>query len=426
MSAPLHFEPAAGNPLCWFTAGIRVGTVLDPVGLEGFTRHTAELARRGAGGLERTALDDAIDRLGASIDLDVDRDWLAVSATCLERNLDRTVALAAAVLRDPLMSDKEHEVLRRETLHELDDVRDDDGSLVERHFQVRCAPGHSYGRTALGTAESLARLDRSAAAAHHQALWAPEHLVLGVAGPVTAVRAREVADQLAAAVAGRRGVPVPTLVAPPPPAGRRLYLIDKPERSQCQVMIGHLAPAYGSDDFIALMPLEAAFGGMFSSRLMQEIRVKRGWSYGASCRMLRSRAPHWFRMSLAPTREVTPDAIALSLELYERLVTDGLTAEELDLAVRHLTGSLLFTQATPRQRMRLAVRHHLIGLDPRHPYHARERLASLTLADVRAAAERWLHPRDLCIAIVATAADMAPRLEAAGLPPTEILPFDSF
>jgi zinc protease len=235
-----------------------------------------------------------------------------------------------------------------------------------------------------------------------------------------------VADQHAAAVAGRRGGPVPTLVAPPPPAGRRLYLIDKPERSQCQVMIGHLAPAYGSDDFIALMPLEAAFGGMFSSRLMQEIRVKRGWSYGASCRMLRSRAPHWFRMSLAPTREVTPDAIALSLELYERLVTDGLTAEELDLAVRHLTGSLLFTQATPRQRMRLAVRHHLIGLDPRHPYHARERLASLTLADVRAAAERWLHPRDLCIAIVATAADMAPRLEAAGLPPTEILPFDSF
>ena len=52
MSAPLHFEPAVGTPLCWFTAAIRVGAALDPPGLEGMTRHAAELARRGAGGLD--------------------------------------------------------------------------------------------------------------------------------------------------------------------------------------------------------------------------------------------------------------------------------------------------------------------------------------------------------------------------------------
>ena len=426
MTTELLFEPAAGIPLCWFTVAVPVGGALDPPGLEGFTRHTAELARRGAGGMDRAQLDDAIDRLGASLDVEVDRDWLALAGTCLERNLDRTVALAAAVLADPMMSEREHEVLRRESLAEIDDVRDDDGTLVERYFQMQCAPGHAYGRTIIGTAASLARLDREAAARHHRALWTAGDLVVGVAGPITPARAQEVADTLEAAVRGRTAIAPPPLPAPASPPGRRLYLIDKPQRTQCQLWIGHLAPAYGTDDFLALMPVETAFGGMFSSRLMQEIRVKRGWSYGAGCRMYRSRAPHWFRISLAPTREVAASALTLTLELYERLAAEGVADAEHAFAVRHLTGGLLFSQATPRQRMRQAVRHRLLGLDPGYPRQVGAALERLTADQARAAAARWLRPRDLCITLIASADDMLPRLAEAGLTPTEVIPYDAY
>jgi len=426
MTAPLLFEPAAGIPLCWFTVAARVGGVLDPPGLEGFSRHAAELARRGAGGMDRAQLDDAVDRLGASLDVEVDRDWVALTGTCLERNLDRTVALAAAVLADPMMSEREHEVLRRESQHEIDEIRDDDGTLVERYFQMQCAPGHAYGRTLIGTVDSLERIERDALLRHHRGVWAPDNLVLGVAGPITPARAREVAEVLESAVAGRQAIAPPPLPAPASPPGRRLYLIDKPQRTQCQLWIGHLAPAYGTADFLALMPVETAFGGMFSSRLMQEIRVKRGWSYGAGCRMFRSRAPHWLRISLAPTREVAVDALALTLELYDQLAVDGITAEEHEFAVRHLTGSLLFSQATPRQRMRQAVRHQLLGLDPAYPRQVSAALEATTVADARAASARWLHPRDLCITLIATADDIAPALDKAGLPPTEVIPFDTY
>jgi len=426
MSGPVSFEPAAGIPLCWFTAAVPLGGVLDPPGLEGFTRHTAELARRGAGGMDRAQLDDAVDRLGASLDVEVDRDWIALSATCLERNLDRTVALAAAVLADPMMSEREHEVLRRETRAEIDEVRDDDGTLVERYFQMQCAPGHAYGRTIIGTEGSLERLDRAAALRHHRAMWTADNLVVGVAGPITPARAGEVAGALEAAVAGRDPMAPPPLPAPETPPGRRLFLIDKPQRTQCQLWIGHGAPAYGTGDFLALMPVETAFGGMFSSRLMQEIRVKRGWSYGAGCRIYRSRAPHWFRISLAPTREVAVDALLFTLDLYERLAAGGISAEEQEFAVRHLTGGLLFSQATPRQRMRQAIRHRLLGLDPSYPRQVTAALEELTADRLRAAAARWLRPHDLCITLIATADDMAPRLEKAGLPPTEIIPYDSY
>jgi zinc protease len=427
MTPPLHFRASVGNPLCWFTAAVRVGAVLDPHDLEGFTRHTVELARRGAGGLDRERFDAAVDRIGAAIDMETDRDWLALSATCLERNLERCVELAADILRAPMMDEHENEVLRRETVHELDDVRDDDASLVDRFFLRMCAPGHSYGRTTLGTEQSLERLELDAVRRHHVALWAAEHLVVGVAGPITPARAEQVAGALAAATGGDRpAAPRPELVVPPMPPGRRIYVVDKPQRTQCQMMIGHLAPRYGSDDFASLLPFETAFGGLFSSRLMQEIRVARGWSYGASCRMSRARASHWFRMSLAPTREVTVPAIQLTLELYERAAQGGLTAEELDLATRHMTGALPFVQATARQRMRLAVRHDLLDLAPDYPTRLGERLATVTLDQVSDAARRWLHPADLCIVVVAAADDLVPELERAGLAPTAILPHDSY
>jgi len=159
---------------------------------------------------------------------------------------------------------------------------------------------------------------------------------------------------------------------------------------------------------------------------MQEIRVKRGWSYGAGCRIYRSRAPHWFRISLAPTREVAVDALALTLELYEQLAAGGIGDEERTFAVRHLTGGLLFSQATARQRMRQAVRHRLLGLDPTYPRQVGPALERLAAADVAAAAGRWLRPRDLCITLIASADDMAPRLERAGFPPTEVIPYDAY
>lgn len=426
MSGRLHFSPSVGTPLCWFSAATRVGAALDPIGREGTTRHVAELARRGAGGLDRAALDSAIDRLGASIDVEVDRDWLSVSGTCLERHLDRTVELAASVLAAPNLEVAEHEMLLRESRHELDDVRDDDASLVDRHYHRVCAPGHPYARTALGTDESLARIELAPLGDFHRSLWAPEHMVIGVAGPLEPARAEAVEERLMAAVAGRVGATPPSLEVPPFPSGRRLVLVDKPRRTQCQLLLGHLAPTYGPGDYVALMPVETAFGGLFTSRLMQEIRVARGWSYGAGCRMSRARAPHWFRMWMAPTADVAADALALTLSLYEDLAAGGLRPDELELALHNLTGALPFASATARQRMRLALRHALFGLPPDFTSQLPELLSGLTLDEVRAASDRWLRPHDLCIVMVASADEMVPRLEKVGVPPTEIVAYDSY
>src|SRR5690606_31189393 len=155
------------------------------------------------------------------------------------------------------------------------EIRDDDSALATRWFDWVCSPGHPYGRTSLGTEPSLRRIDRATATA----LWKREvvanNLVIGLAGDIDEASAHHVVDRLVGRIpAGARATTQveDTGEESAGSHGRRLILVDKPDRTQAQLRIGHLAMRYGHPDTPALAIAEAVFGGMFSSRLMQEIR----------------------------------------------------------------------------------------------------------------------------------------------------------
>lgn len=411
-------------PLVWFQVAIRGGSAGDPAALEGFTYHLAELSRRGAGELDRHALDEELDGLGASLSMSADRDAARLVGLCLTRHIDRVVELAADVLARPRLDMVEHEKLVRETLMHLDEVRDDDHHLAARFFNRNCVPGHPYGRPVLGTESSLQRLEVADIRNAHARLVVPKNLVIGFAGAITPERAHALAERLVADLPEREAPPLPVVDSPPLPRGRRIVVVDKPERLQSQIFLGHLGPRYGTEEATALTPVEAVFGGTFTSRLMQEIRVKRGWSYGAGCSLYRSRAAHWFRISLAPSAETTPDALTLTWAMFEDLARDGITADELHFAQTHLGGNLAFQLATPRQRVRLAIEGELFGLPEGFARALPERIAKLTLDEVNHAARSLLTPDDCLATVVATADSMVARLSVLHCDDLRVQPYD--
>src|SRR5262245_62492616 len=107
-------EPSPDTPLVWFDIAIRGGASADPRGVEGLHRHTALLARRGAGRRARAELDETLDTLGASIDVAISRDAVTLSGLVLSRHLDAAVDLAGDMLAEPQFSDAEHARLLRE------------------------------------------------------------------------------------------------------------------------------------------------------------------------------------------------------------------------------------------------------------------------------------------------------------------------
>lgn len=419
-------EPSPDTPLVWFDVAIRGGASADPVGVEGLHRHAALLARRGAGARDRAELDETLDGLGAALDVGVSRDAVSLSGLALSRHLDAVIELAADVLAAPRFDDDEHARLLRETPQALDEIRDDDSALATRWFDWRCCPGHAYGRTSLGTAPSLARITRPAAVE----LWRREvvagNLVIGLAGDIDAATAARVVERLVERLPAAGRPEVALAVPAAAPAGRRVILVDKPDRTQAQLRIGHLSARYGDPDTPAYAIAETILGGMFSSRLMQEIRVKRGWSYGAGCALRRSRLPHWFEIWMAAGIDAAGPAVALTLELLADYAAHGPTDDEVDFARSYLVGAMPFHVATARQRMQLAVRDAVFDLPAGFTARLPERLLALSAAEVRAACARFLHPDAAVTVAVTTAGRARAALAAAGAGAVTVVDHDAY
>ncbi len=419
-------EPAFDTPLLSFQFATRQGTAVDPIGSEGLVSHAAELSMRGAASLSREELDETIDALGASLGISLRRDSLALTATCLHRNRDALFSLAYQVLSAPHFSQSEHAQLKRETLFELEEMRDEDASLIARYFNRHFNPGHLYCRSSLGTSKSLASLQVQQARDLFPKLFQGEELVMGITGPIDEDEAQALAAPFRELYPDQSKLAAPDLTPPPAQKGRRLVVVDKPNRQQCQVAIGHPMPPFGSVDFDSLRIAEAAFGGMFSSRLMQEIRVQNGWSYGVQCSMYRARGSHALHISMAPAAEYCLQAISTALEMFSDIKQNGLHPEEFDFTRSYLEGSSAFQRATAPQRLSRKVQEEIYALPKGYGDGFASRIQSLSLATVNHAISAHFHPDDLVVVVVATADTVLAQLETLGFDSIEVVDYRSY
>lgn len=414
-------------PLVSFQAAIRGGAATDPIGVEGFAHHMASLSRRGAGTRDRRQLDTALDNLGASLDTWVQKDAIRLSGLCLRRNIEPFIELATDVLCSPHMNLDEHQKLLRETRMGLDELRDDDAQLAVRYLFRHCVPDHPYARAARGTEASLDAIKLDEIRAAHHRFVVPENTIIGFAGALDS----DEANSFCARLVDNLPTSLHQLTnaapdCPPRPTGRRLLVVDKPERHQSQIAIGHLGPRYGHDDTPAMLLLSAIFGGMFTSRLMQEIRVKRGWSYGADCHWYRGLHPHWFSIQLAPPADVTADALELTLSMFEKLVEHGVSADELAFAKRFLNGNLPFQRATARRRLQRGITGQIFGLPDDFLHTLPGRIDAVDVCEANRVARRWLHPKDALCVVVATADHVLSWLQRLDFSTTDVIPYDSY
>jgi zinc protease len=415
-------------PLVRVQAALRLGAGDDPAAVDGLTNFASELMARGAGGRSRAEIDAGFDALGTSLDIGSDYDGVTFDFTVLVEKLEAALTLIADVLLRPDFPRGEADKLKREIAAQLDELRDDDGQLVRRFFTRALYGTHPYGRTVLGTEPSLKAITLDGARRWHQSALTGGNLVFGVAGDV---RSGDIAQAI-----GRHFAKLPSGGGEPGArptvarrVGLRLTLVDKPERTQSQILIGQPAPRWHDPDFLALQVATTAFGGTFTARLMDEIRSKRGLSYGASARVGQGRGAKALVAHVFPSLEQTPETLALVLKLWRDWVEDGVTDEEVAFARGYLAKSFAFSVATPDDRLELRTALELAGMPRDFADTFAARVTTVERADAVRALQRHLTARDLEIAIVSTAAELRPKLQAAGLldgVTVDVVPYDSY
>ncbi len=412
-------------PLVSITVAFRSGAASDPAGKEGAAKLAFRMLRRGSRTHTARDIEDELDRLGAEMSAEVSVSSSAIHGQVIERNLGAFIDLLASLMAEPAFPDDELERLRRETLAALIEARDNDKSLAQVAFRRGVFAGHPYARSTTGSARTLGGLTKDDVRAAYRTHFVQGNVALGFSGDVETTRAVALAERLLAGLP--KGARVPDAVTDPSRVpGRRLVFVDKPERTQTQILIGGLGTSPHDADHMPLSVANAVFGGSFTSRLMREVRSKRGWSYGAYARLSVDKRRQAFSMWTFPAATDAAACIGLELELLDSFVEKGVTPKELSFIKKFLGRSYAFDIDTASKRLHQALDVEVLELpaDDYDGYLAH--LDAVTAEEANAAVKARLSTDDLLLVVVGTASELEEKVRAAipRLGSHTVVPFD--
>lgn len=411
-------------PLVHLQATLRTGSVHDPEGLEGLSRITAKLVRMGTRAQSAEDVDRRIEELGAHLVVRCAPSYVHFAGLVLERNLEPFAALLGRILTRPALRAADLRFVKRETVAEIAETCDNDNALAARHFRRFALAGHPYGRPVIGEKSSIDGVKLDHVKGHHARHYVAPNLIVSAAGAVGADRLLQIVKAHLSELP-QSAAPDVRLPAPRFRRGKRVLVVDKPERTQTQILIGTLGARARDPDLIPLLVGNTIFGGTFTARLMKEIRSRRGWSYGTGSRFSKDRQRDLWSMWSFPAARDAVACIELQLSMLERLVDKGITRSELAFAKRYLDKSYAFDIDTPAKRVGQSLDVELYGLRPDFYTGFVERIRAVTQGQVNAALRARLSKRDLAIVLVATADQICDQLAALpGVCSVETIPYD--
>jgi zinc protease len=397
----------AGLPLVTAQLVLRSGGEMDPSALAGLADLTANLLSKGAAGKTAPQIAAAAEALGGSLDAAAGWDESAVGITVTTPKLPQALQLLADVIRRPAFSAAE---LKRAQAQAIDDLR----LMLSRPTALASLAASrgvfgdgAYGHSRTGTPASIGRITRADVQQLHDALYRPDNAILLLAGDINPSQAK----QLAQSSFGDWSKPATPLPRRPPGASRgrmpAIVLIDQHGAGQAGVVVAHAAPVRNDAGYYVGTVANAVLGGSYSARLNEEIRIKRGLSYGATSR-LQALADGGIWLAAAQTKNPSaPQVVELMLGEFGRLGSTRVSAEELAARKATLIGgygrSLETTAGLAEQVAELAI--YGLKLDEIGKYI--EQVQAVTPKQIEKYADKHLDADDSTVVVVGDAGQFA-------------------
>ena len=234
----------------------------------------------------------------------------------------------AQMVREPTFPQHEFDTERDRTLAQFANDLDDPGLLADRALQRALWGTHPYGHDVAGNRASVQRMVRDEVVAFHRDRFGPQVSRLVLVGAIDVASARPLVER---AFAGWRGGP--TQVAVPPPLMQtafegKVLVVDRPDQTQAQVRLGGLAYRRGDAVSFPAQVMNAALGGGFTSRLVREVRVRRGLSYGVGSSFESMRSAGSFSVSSFTKLKTTRALLDVTLGEVARMGERGPTRQK--------------------------------------------------------------------------------------------------
>lgn len=392
-------------PTVTLTARIDAGSFQDTDQTAGLANMTARMLDEGTRNRDHQAISAALEQVGASFAVSTGGETTVATLDSLSPRTEDLLPLFAELLRAPQFPEDRLEAERERLLVELRESADDAGYVAREAFDALVYGAHPAHRPVAGTAATVRRLTRNDLAEFHQRYYRPENTTIVAVGdfraPALLAHLTEVFGDWPAL--GPRSIPrFPDPVRQAGIVARHIPM----NKTQAQVILGHLGVRRRSPDFVPLRVMDTILGegvsGGFTARIPYQLRDVQGLAYTVSSSITGSagREPGVFIAALGTDPAKAQTAVAALLKEIRRIRSAGVTEQELAEAERYLADSYVFDFQTHGQLARYlqAADYYELGYNYRQRFPALVR--RVTRADVLRTARQYLDPEHYLLVVV--------------------------
>ncbi|MGQ9366963.1 M16 family metallopeptidase [Azospirillum sp. ST 5-10] len=386
------------NPIIALEWAFEGAGASDPEGLDGLANLAASTMDEGAGPYDSQAFQGRLADAAIALSFDAGRDAFTGSLRTLTGNRDEALELARLSMAEPRFDPEAVERIRTAIMTSLRRDQSDPDFVARRTFFSTAYPGHPYGGEIRGTLESLPRIGPEDLKRFVQGQLARSRLVVAASGDVTPEELGRALDTVFG------GLPTDTAVAPladaAPKGEGRTLVVERPT-AQTVILMGQEGIERSDPDWYAATVMNYVLGGGgFGSRLMEEVREKRGLSYGVYSYLIPLDHTALIMAGGSTVNDKAGEALAIMRAEWKRMAEQGVTEEELADAKTFLTGSfpLQFSSTSAIARILLQVKRDDLGID--YLDRRDDLINAVTREDVQRVAKRLLDPARLLTVLV--------------------------
>jgi len=396
--ARVYFVESRVLPMLDVQVDFAAGSMFDPQGKSGLAALTRGALDLGAGKLDETAIAEQLADIGANLGggADTDRASVALRTLSAKDKREPAIDILKNVLHHPLFDAAIFEREKARTIAGLKEAMTRPDSIAGKAFWGAMYPNHPYGRQA--TPESVTALTRDDLAAFHARYYNAANASITLVGDLSRKEAEKIAEAIAS------GLPKGEIaVLPSPPETPKGGLTQLPHpASQAHVYIGLPAVERGNPDFFPLLVGNYTLGGGgFVSRLMKEVRDKRGYAYSVYSYFAPLKQTGPFQIGLQTKRSQAKDAIKVARDVLEGFLKDGPSEEELAAAKANLTGSFPLRLDSNKKILDNVAVIGFYGLPLDYLDQYQSRVQAVTPDDIKQAFARRVRPENLITVTVA-------------------------
>jgi zinc protease len=415
------YQVRPGMPVSSAMLVVKTGGDANPPARPGLANFTAAMLTQGTTGRDALKIADDVAQIGAALNTASTKDATSASVTSLARNFGAALDILADITLHPSFPAPEIERQRASRLSSLIAASQDPGT-VGAMTTVKALYGaqHPYGYIELGTPEAAKATTRDDLAGFWKGAFAPTNAALIIAGSMREPELRPLVEKAFGGWSGTASARPP--LAAPATTDARVVIADAPGAPQTYVFVATIGPPRATPDYPALEVMNAALGGLFSSRINLNLREAHGYTYGANSQFVYRRGPGPFWIQSGVRTDVTAPAVREMLAEVARMSAAPMSTEELQMArdsiVRALPSHFETSASAVNTLADLTV--YDLGLD----YYSKfpGQVNAVTADAARAVAQKYLDPAKMIVVAVGDRAKIEPGLRQLNLGKVELAP----